>query len=212
VAYLRAGFDILDGDDSKRLIKRTMKAMNIEPGEGAGSHDPLKQVSNRISRFKDNLITPDEAPAQVEAMIAQARATNGTVDPDGLRMAARVYLEYQRRLREGNAADFGDLLLWPTNAIEDIEAEIDRASEFEALRHRGRFLRTRDTWDRPTWRRYSAEAMPQRQLHAMEIGRLRQEAAKLEQYAQATAPRAGQAPLSRNWEVSRPRTTPSSPK
>jgi len=93
VASLRPGFDILDDDDSERVIKRTMKAMNIEPGEGVDSRDPLKQVSNRISRFKDNLILPDEAPARVEAMIAQVRATGGSVDPDGLRMAARVYLE-----------------------------------------------------------------------------------------------------------------------
>ena len=29
-----------------------------------------------------------------------------------------VYAEYQRRLREANAADFGDLLLWPTVAMQ----------------------------------------------------------------------------------------------
>jgi DNA helicase-2/ATP-dependent DNA helicase PcrA len=134
VASLRPGFDILDGDDSKRLIKRTMKAMNIEPGEGVDSRDSLKQVSNRISRFKDNLISPDEAPERVEAMIAQARATGGSVDPDGLRMAARVYLEYQRRLREGNAADFGDLLLWPTKAMQHDEAYRRRwAGRFDSI-------------------------------------------------------------------------------
>ena len=32
-------------------------------------------------------------------------------------MAAKVYPEYQTRLREANAADFGDLLLWPTLAL-----------------------------------------------------------------------------------------------
>jgi DNA helicase II / ATP-dependent DNA helicase PcrA len=118
VAALHAGFDILDSDDSKRLIKRTMKAMNIDPGDTGESRGPLKQLCSRIGRFKDNLITPEEAPARVEAMIAEASATNGKVDPDGLRMAARVYLEYQRRLREANAADFGDLLLWPTKAMQ----------------------------------------------------------------------------------------------
>jgi DNA helicase II / ATP-dependent DNA helicase PcrA len=122
VAALRPGFDILDSDDSKRLIKRTMKAMNIEAGDAGDGRDPLKQLCSRIGTFKDNLITPDEAPARVEAMIAQARVAQATVDPDGLRLAARVYLEYQRRLREGNAADFGDLLLWPTKAMQRDEA------------------------------------------------------------------------------------------
>jgi ATP-dependent DNA helicase UvrD/PcrA len=32
-------------------------------------------------------------------------------------MAAKVYPEYQTRLREANAADFGDLLLWPRLAL-----------------------------------------------------------------------------------------------
>jgi DNA helicase-2/ATP-dependent DNA helicase PcrA len=33
------------------------------------------------------------------------------VDAQGLRTSARVYADYQRRLRDANAADFGDLLL-----------------------------------------------------------------------------------------------------
>jgi len=122
VAVLRSGFDILDADDSKRLVKRTMKAMNIDPEDAGEGRDPLKQLCNRIAKFKDNLITPDEAPARVEAMIAQAKSAHATIDPDGMRMAARVYLEYQRRLREANAADFGDLLLWPTKAMQRDEA------------------------------------------------------------------------------------------
>jgi DNA helicase II / ATP-dependent DNA helicase PcrA len=92
VAALRPGFDILDADDSKRLIKRTMKAMNVEPGDVGEGRDPLKQVANRIATFQDNLIMPDEAPARVEAMIAQAKATHATIDPDRMRLAARTYL------------------------------------------------------------------------------------------------------------------------
>ncbi len=122
VAVLRPGFDILDADDSKRLVKRTMKAMNIDPGDTGEGRDPLKQLCNRIAKFKDNLIAPDEAPTRVEAMIAQARTAHATIDPDGMPMAAQVYLEYQRRLREANAADFGDLLLWPTKAMQGDEA------------------------------------------------------------------------------------------
>ena len=134
VAALRPGFDILDADDSKRLVKRTLKAMNIKPEDAGDGGDPLKKLCNRIAKFKDNLITPEEASARVEAMIVQAKTSHGTIDPDGVRLAARVYLEYQRRLREGNAADFGDLLLWPTKTMQRDEAYRRRwADRFDCI-------------------------------------------------------------------------------
>jgi DNA helicase-2/ATP-dependent DNA helicase PcrA len=134
VAALRPGFDILDADDSKRLVKRTLKGMNVKPEDAGDGGDPLKQLCNRIAKFKDNLITPEEAPARVEAMIVQAKTSHGTIDPDGMRLAARVYLEYQRRLREGNAADFGDLLLWPTKTMQRDEAYRRRwADRFDCI-------------------------------------------------------------------------------
>ena len=117
VATLRSGFDILDADDSRRLVKRTLKAMNLSLDDAEG-RDPLKRLCNRIASMKDQLVTPDEAPAHVEAQIARAHATRSTIDPEGWRLAARVYLEYQRRLREANAADFGDLLLWPAKTMQ----------------------------------------------------------------------------------------------
>ena len=120
VAGLRPGFDILDADDSRRIVKRILKAMNLAGGDdGTGvGRDPLKVMCNRLSKFKDNLITPDEAPARIEAMIAEARRTDTVVDEHGLRASARVYAEYQRTLRDSNNADFGDLLLWPTRAMQ----------------------------------------------------------------------------------------------
>ncbi len=120
VAGLRPGFDILDADDSRRIVKRILKAHNLQGGDEALmiGRDPLKVMCNRISKFKDNLITPDEAPARIEAMIAEARHTDTPVDPEGLRASAKVYADYQRTLRDGNAADFGDLLLWPTRALQ----------------------------------------------------------------------------------------------
>jgi DNA helicase-2/ATP-dependent DNA helicase PcrA len=134
VAALRPGFDILDAEDSKRLVKRTLKAMNVKPEDAGDGGDPLKQLCSRIAKFKDNLITPGEAPARVEAMIVQAKTSHGTIDPDGMRLAARVYLEYQRRLREGNAADFGDLLLWPTKTMQRDEAYRRRwADRFDCI-------------------------------------------------------------------------------
>ena len=128
---LRENFDVLDADDSKRLLKRTMKAMGAEACDDEGmAKDPVKAIAGHISRFKDNLITPAEAVIRAEAMIA----TNPVADASGLRAAARIYPEYQRRLREANAADFGDLLLWPTVAMtRDEERRLRFAGRFSCL-------------------------------------------------------------------------------
>ena len=119
-AGLRPGFDILDADDSRRVVKRVMKAMNLHGSGDVPSfgHDPLKAMCNRLSRLKDNLVMPEEAGANIEALIAGQRAAGTLSDPDGWRATARVYTAYQQALRDANAADFGDLLLWPTKAMQ----------------------------------------------------------------------------------------------
>ena len=51
VAGLRPGFDILDADDSRRLVKRVLKALNLmsdDEGTAAG-RDPVKVMCNRLS-------------------------------------------------------------------------------------------------------------------------------------------------------------------
>lgn len=136
VAGLRPGFEILDADDSKRLVRRTAAAMH-----GAGSDDAgevgqdaqsLKKLCNQISTLKDNLVSSEQAPRHIEAMIAQGQGR--VIDAPGLRLAGRVYAEYQRRLREANAADFGDLLLWPTLAMQHDEAyRLRWAGRFDCL-------------------------------------------------------------------------------
>jgi DNA helicase-2/ATP-dependent DNA helicase PcrA len=133
IAELRPGFDILDADDSRRLVKRTMKALNLAGGEEAGEsgRDPLKIMCNRLAKFKDNLMTPHGAAAHVEAKIAAAREP---IDAQGLRASVRIYADYQHRLRDANAADFGDLLLWPTLALQRNAAYRDRwASKFDCV-------------------------------------------------------------------------------
>ena len=56
------------------------------------------------------------------------------VDPHLLRLSARLYADYQRALREANAADFGDLLLWPVLAMRDhADYRARWAGRFDAL-------------------------------------------------------------------------------
>ena len=91
VAGLRPGFDILDADDSKRLVKRVMKAMNLAEGADGPmiGKDPLKTMCNRLSKFKDNLITPEQASTHVEALIASARHQDTPIDIEGLKTGVR---------------------------------------------------------------------------------------------------------------------------
>ena len=136
IAGLRPGFDIMDADDSRRVVKRVMRAMNLAAGDETVSigRDPLKLMCNRLSAFKDDLVIPAEAAAYVEAKIAKANNAGLPVDPHHLRAAAQVYVEYQRVLRDANAADFGDLLLWPVRAMHGNKKYLARwAGRFDAV-------------------------------------------------------------------------------
>ena len=136
IAGLRPGFDILDADDSRRLLKRTMKALNLAGGgdETETGRDPLKIMATEFAKFKDNLVTPQGATAWINAKIDAAERSGELLDVHGLRASAQVYADYQHHLREGNAADFGDLLLWPTLALQRDENYRDLwASRFDCL-------------------------------------------------------------------------------
>ena len=107
---------------------------NEDAGEAGRDVHSLRTLCNRIGKFKDNLIDPTDAQHGLEAMIAQANGARNSVDAPGLRLAGRVYVEYQRRLRDANAADFGDLLLWPTLAMQRDESDRQRwANRFDCL-------------------------------------------------------------------------------
>ena len=135
VASLRDNFDILDADDSRRILRRIMKAMNLSSDEDeGGKRDPVKIVAGHIGKFKDLLMTPKGARSHIENRIADGNRTGASVDVAGLTMAAKVYPEYQTRLREANAADFGDLLLWPTLAlVNDPDYRARWAGKFDGV-------------------------------------------------------------------------------
>ncbi len=87
-------FTIYDTDDSRRLMKTCMKELNID--EKTLGH---KAILGEISRAKDELLDPAEYAAR--------HASGGDVR---LRLVARAYALYQKKLREADAMDFDDLL------------------------------------------------------------------------------------------------------
>ncbi len=89
-------FTIYDTDDSKRVIKSVLDALNI-----SNKTFPEKLVMNAISRAKDKLIAPEEFPFTDD---------NGGKDYQ-LGVIRDIYFEYQKRLKASNALDFDDIIM-----------------------------------------------------------------------------------------------------
>lgn len=87
------GFTIYDDDDSKRLMKQILEELNIDQ-----KRYPIQVLRNRISKAKNDL--------QVAEVFAEEAK-----DPMS-QVVARVYTRLQERLRQLNAFDFDDLLLY----------------------------------------------------------------------------------------------------
>ena len=89
---LKSNFTILDTDDQLRLMKQLISTTQIDDKRW-----PARQLAGVIDTWKNRAWTPEHVPAS-EA---------GAYDHKGI----ELYRQYQHRLRELNAADFGDLLL-----------------------------------------------------------------------------------------------------
>ncbi len=77
-------FVVIDTDDKKRIIKKI------------NSEIPTPLIASEISRYKNSLLTPDDAYKQAEIYNYQ--------------QIAKVYEEYEQYLLENNLVDFDDLI------------------------------------------------------------------------------------------------------
>ncbi len=89
---LKSNFTILDTDDQIRLLKQLIAAAGIDDKRW-----PARMLSGIIDGWKNRALTPENIPA----------ADGSAFDHKG----PELYAQYQTRLRELNACDFGDLLL-----------------------------------------------------------------------------------------------------
>ena len=89
----RPAFGICDTDDSKKLISKCMKDLNIDEKRLS-----IKAIMNEIGRAKDKLQTPDDYAFAVG---------NDAKYKD----VARVYELYQKRLMDSNLLDFDDIIM-----------------------------------------------------------------------------------------------------
>jgi DNA helicase-2/ATP-dependent DNA helicase PcrA len=108
---LKSNFTILDTDDQTRLIKQLLQAEGIDDKKW-----PARILSGIIQRWKDRALTPDKVSGDDAGEFANGKA-------------AEIYRQYQARLAEVNAVDFGDLVmhcvtLWQTHP--DVLAQYHR--------------------------------------------------------------------------------------
>lgn len=90
----KANFTLFDDTDTMTLLKE------LTEKEFQGDKDLLKELSGRISNWKNDLLLPQHALAQA----SDAKSIS----------FANYYLQYAAQLRAYNALDFDDLIMVPT--------------------------------------------------------------------------------------------------
>ncbi|MEQ8901680.1 MAG: UvrD-helicase domain-containing protein [Roseovarius sp.] len=111
---LKSNFTILDTDDQLRLLKQLVQAANIDDKRW-----PARMLAGIIDQWKNRAWPPDNLPA------AEASAYDGK--------GPALYRQYQTRLRELNAVDFGDLLLHVVTIFQkydDVLAQYQRRFKY----------------------------------------------------------------------------------
>jgi DNA helicase-2/ATP-dependent DNA helicase PcrA len=116
LAGLKANFTILDEDDQLRLIKQVIEAENIDDKRW-----PARALAALIDGWKNRGLQPSDVPEADSQAFAFGKGRT-------------LYALYQARLRQLNAADFGDLLLQPISLFRN-NREI-----LEDYQHRFRYM------------------------------------------------------------------------
>jgi DNA helicase-2/ATP-dependent DNA helicase PcrA len=96
-------FVVIDTDDKKRIIKKI------------NSDLPTPLIASEISRYKNSLMTPDDAYKQAELF--------------NYKQIAEVYGEYEQYLRENNLVDFDDLLALTYKLLDENPELAQKTSE-----------------------------------------------------------------------------------
>jgi DNA helicase-2/ATP-dependent DNA helicase PcrA len=107
---LTPNFTILDQDDQVRLVKQFMDIHEIDE-----KRFPARSVAGYIQRWKDRGLMPGRVTMNAGADLDDGRILN-------------LYRDYQARLRQVNAADFGDLLLL---CIEMFQAQLEILDRYQ---------------------------------------------------------------------------------
>jgi ATP-dependent DNA helicase Rep len=108
----KSGFSIFDQQDAQALIRDILIQDNDGAESGSKVNDQVDAIQHRISNWKNDMISPEQA-------IAQA---NSPADV----LCAQAYLRYKRALKAYNALDFDDLILLPVLIFQQFPAVLDK--------------------------------------------------------------------------------------
>jgi len=100
IVGINSDFTIIDGDDALRLIKQIINELEIDV-----KNYPAKNYLYQIQRFKDKGLKPEKLNSK-------------DFHHHNLPKLAQIYQIYQSRLKNLNAVDFGDLLLYNLEVFE----------------------------------------------------------------------------------------------
>jgi len=96
-------FVVIDTDDKKRIIKKI------------NSELPTPLIASEISRYKNSLLTPDDAYKQAELF--------------NYKQIAEIYGEYEKYLHENNLVDFDDLISLTYKLLDENPALAEATSK-----------------------------------------------------------------------------------
>ncbi|CAM4413795.1 MAG: ATP-dependent DNA helicase Rep [Legionella sp.] len=97
---LKKGFSIFDSEDCLQILRSFL------PANKATEREFLMQVQQRISRWKNDLLTPEEVLRNPSDALLYAEA-------------AVLYPRYQQALKAYNAVDFDDLIRLPVTLLKE---------------------------------------------------------------------------------------------
>src|SRR5262245_48933293 len=106
---LDRNFTIYDQADRIRVVKSALDAADID-----NTRFTPDAIQGAITHAKNPLLLPNQYEKQANDYFKQ--------------IVAQVYPVYEKRMRDQNALDFDDLLLWPALALKndaDLRAELD---------------------------------------------------------------------------------------
>src|SRR5438094_2823506 len=106
---LQRNFPIYYQQDRTRLVKAALEAANVD-----NVRFTPERIEGAISKAKNQLLTPERYAEKAGDYFSQT--------------VAQVYPVYEKKMRDANAVDFDDLLLWPALALKndaELRAELD---------------------------------------------------------------------------------------
>ncbi|MBU1210996.1 MAG: UvrD-helicase domain-containing protein [Alphaproteobacteria bacterium] len=139
---LKQGFTILDTDDQLRLMKQVIEAEGLDKDRW-----PARQLAGLIDSWKNRGLTPNKVPQNEAFGFAAGKGRD-------------LYVAYQRRLKELNACDFGDLLL------ESLRLFLEHPDVLAGYNQRFKYILVDEYQDTNVaqymWLRLLAQATPER--------------------------------------------------